>query len=106
MAQAETAHSHPSAAKVVITEEQRQHIQEMLEDLRNSLINVNFEKEKLKEHSQNQHIYQDVNALQVAQQQLASKSKDKSIDIVFWARITHILSTVNLFLNPKIHCTW
>ncbi|KAJ6476600.1 hypothetical protein DFH09DRAFT_1108821 [Mycena vulgaris] len=50
--------------------------------------------------------YKDFPALRRAVASLTHKSKDKTIDVFFRARITLMVSTINLYLNSELSYTW
>lgn len=46
--------------------------------------------------------YKDFPALRRARARLAVKAKDKKLDVTFCARITAIVGTLNLYLDPEL----
>jgi hypothetical protein len=45
-------------------------------------------------------------ALSRAWERLMSQSQDKSLDVIFWARISAMVGVLNLFLDPELSYTW
>ncbi|KIJ42626.1 hypothetical protein M422DRAFT_254069 [Sphaerobolus stellatus SS14] len=50
--------------------------------------------------------WKDFPALQNAKTQLSEKAKDKKLDVVFRARITAMVATLNFYLLPDLQFTW
>ena len=50
--------------------------------------------------------YKDFPALQQACARLAVKAKDKKLDVTFRARITAMVRTLNLYLDPELTYSW
>jgi hypothetical protein len=54
----------------------------------------------------NQLHYKDFPALQHAHASLTVNSKNKKIDVLFWAHMTGMVGVLNLYLDPKLSYTW
>ena len=50
--------------------------------------------------------WKDFPAMRHALQQLILKSKDTKLDVFFCARIIAMVSSLNLYLDSHMHCTW
>lgn len=50
--------------------------------------------------------YKDLPNFQCAWAELSVKAKDMKLDVLFHARITGIVGTLNLYLNPQLSYTW
>lgn len=50
--------------------------------------------------------YKDFPALRRARAKLSIKAKDKNLDVIFRARITSMVGTLNLYLDPELAYTW
>jgi hypothetical protein len=50
--------------------------------------------------------WKDITSLQQAVKQLTLKSKDKKIDVFFYAHITAMVGTLNLYLDPDMSYGW
>jgi hypothetical protein len=51
-------------------------------------------------------LLRDFAALSRARERLLSSSQDKSLDVIFRARISAMVGVLNLFLDPKLRYTW
>ena len=50
--------------------------------------------------------YKDLPNLRRARAELSIKAKDKKLDVLFCARITGMVGTLNLYLDPQLSYTW
>lgn len=97
----------PDVATVEV--EARRRVDEMLHDLRASSKAVNASGENPEteiDDTLNCLSYQDFPALKAARDRLTSKSKDRKLDVVFRSRITAMVGTLNLHLDPDLTYSW
>lgn len=88
------------------TAKAREKVEELLRELRegrkqvdNSLPN---ESDIVLDHLD----YKDLPNLRRARAELSVKAKDKKLDVLFRARITGMVGTLNLYLDPQLSYTW
>jgi hypothetical protein len=84
----------------------RQKVAEMLEDLRAGRTPKDDSLATASDLALDQLHYKDFPALRRARASLEVKSKDHKIDVFFRARITAMLGTLNLYLDPDLTYTW
>jgi hypothetical protein len=83
-----------------------QRLQEMLRELRAGQTPNDDSPEMVSDHQLNQLNYKDFPILRRACAALSVKSKDKKLDIVFRGRITGMVGTLNLYLDPELSYSW
>ena len=81
-------------------------VAQMLKDLRDGKTPHDRSEETLTDRALNQLNYKNFPALRRARAKLTLKSKDKKIDVVLRARITAMVGTLNLYLDPEVSYSW
>lgn len=90
----------PAITPVVVTDDERKQVEELLRNLRDS------SPESATDQALNQYTHTRFPELRQALKELTVKSKDKTIDVTFRSRITAMVSTLNLYLDPDLSYTW
>jgi hypothetical protein len=81
-------------------------VDRMLENLRGGQRPQDDSVETITDAELNKLSYQDFPNLRRARAKLTVFSKDKKIDVVFRARLTAMVSALNLYLDPELSYTW
>jgi hypothetical protein len=89
-----------------ITQEQKNQIQELLDDLQNGKQPIDDTEVTPAKESLNKLDYRDFPTLRRARTKLTVKSKDPKLDVVFWFRVSAMVGALNLYLDPKLSYTW
>ena len=87
-------------ATPVVTPDERAQVEELLCNLRDN------SPEDATDRALNQYNYTQFSKLHQARDELTVKSKDKVIDVTFRARISAMVSTLNLYLDTDLSYTW
>ena len=89
-----------------ITQELKNRIQELLNDLRSNKRPVDDTEVTAGEESLNKLDYTDFPTLRRAHARLTVKSKDPKLDVVFRSRVCAMVGALNLYLDPELSYTW
>lgn len=89
-----------------ITSEQHARVQQLLDDLQEGRKPHDDSEQTQMDQTLDRMNYQDFPALRRAKAALTVKAKDKKLDVVFRSRITAMVGTLNLYLDPELSYTW
>jgi hypothetical protein len=96
-----TSESNGSAAAEV-----REKVKELLQDLRKGRRPKDNSPETTTDQFLNGLSYKDFPALRRARAKLTVKAKDPKLDVFFRSRITSMVATLNLYLDPELSYSW
>ena len=89
-----------------IVADAREKVDELLRELRDGRKPVDNSPPTESDTVLNQINYKDLLNLRCARAELSVKAKDKKLDVFFRARITGMVGTLNLYLDPQLSYTW
>ena len=100
----ESEHDNRPPLTAQVTDEQQQHVDKLLAELHNGQCPQDFDEghKNTIDTTLNGLNYKDFPALRWAHAWLAVKAKDLKLDVTFWARITSMVGTLNLYLDHTL----
>ena len=88
------------------TQSEQVEAEQMIEQLRDGIWPCDDGTETMSDAKLNKLSYLDFKGLHKAHAKLTVLSKDKKLDVVFCARITALVGTINLYMDSELSYTW